>query len=230
MNLRELIAVLAHEMRTPLAAVLGYQELLSEGIYGELDARQREPVERTQRAAEQILSLLDGLQALTATESAGSDEFADTNTHWLTSTLGDRLMPIARGYDVKLEVESSPPQPLLQFPAPRFLRAAEIATVAAIKSSQGRALRLTCQYLDGQVLCTVRGSGLDAVHDQPLGFTLDEHSSLRFSAAQLRLAMARATLTPAGGSVRLAAHPDGTVLDLLLPARQAAIDVPEGPG
>ena len=35
----EMLGVLAHEMRTPIAAILGYQELLSDGIFGEIEQR-----------------------------------------------------------------------------------------------------------------------------------------------------------------------------------------------
>ncbi|MGH7469290.1 MAG: sensor histidine kinase [Longimicrobiales bacterium] len=230
MNLRELVAVLAHEMRTPLAAILGYQELLTEGIYGELDTRQREPVERIQRAAEQILSLVDGLQALAATDTSSGDERTDTDTGAIARSLSDRLRPLAHGYDAKLEIEHQPLAHIFQFPLSRFLRAAEIAIIAAIKSSPGRSLRLACWLTDGQVVCRIGGSGLDPLHDQPLGLNFDEPQPVRFNAAQLRLAMARATLGLAGGTVRLQAQPDGTTLELLLPAQPAAIDVAEPPG
>ena len=58
----EMLGVLAYEMRTPIAAILGYQELLSEGIFGAVDERGQEPLSRIAYSAKQLLYLIDGAQ------------------------------------------------------------------------------------------------------------------------------------------------------------------------
>jgi PAS domain S-box-containing protein len=57
----ELLAMVSHESRTPLAAIAGYAELLAMGVHGELNPAQESDVSRIRRAGEHILSLLDDL-------------------------------------------------------------------------------------------------------------------------------------------------------------------------
>jgi signal transduction histidine kinase len=217
MNLRELIAIFGHELRTPLAAILGYQELLAEGIYGELGERQREPVERIQRSAEQILSLVDGLQELAAAGNPADDEVSSTDTGYILATLLDRLKPVADTRSVIIQAVHDVSATLHNFMLSRFLRAAEIAGVAAIKSSHGRTIRIACSHSNALALCTLEGSGLDPASDDPGLFTLDAHDRTPVTAAQLRLAMAAATLAVGAGSVLLLPQSGSTTLQLRLP-------------
>jgi hypothetical protein len=228
MNFRELIALFGHELRTPLAAIIGYQELLSDGIYGDLTARQREPMARIQRSADMILGLLDGLQALAAAEHIGDDEDVDTDTATVALTLADRLQPLAALRNIRLDPPGRTAAPLPQFPLLRFLRAAEIAACAAIKSSQGCTIVLDCQLHDRQLLCTLKGSALDPARDLPASFDLDRPESYPLNAAQLRLAMAAALLASSGGSLQLRAE-QGTVLQMCVPC-PGAIDATHSRG
>src|SRR5262245_18645284 len=141
MLLRDLVAIFGHELRTPLAAILGYQELLADGLYGDLTSRQREPIDRIQHAAQQILSLIDGLQELAASGDPAEDERVDTNTQVILATLQQRLQPLADARGVQLQGDANSAEPLNQFPLSRFLRAAEIALMAAIKNGHGQQLR-----------------------------------------------------------------------------------------
>src|SRR5262245_48194254 len=138
------MVVLGHELRTPLAAILGYQELLVDGIYGDLNPRQKEPIERIQRSAEQILSLVDGLQELAAAGNPGDEEHASTDTRSLLESLAQRLLPVAEARGVHLEFIQGEELPIERFLLQRFLRAADMAAIAAIKSSYGRSLCIEC--------------------------------------------------------------------------------------
>ena len=217
MHLRELIAIFGHELRTPLAAILGYQELLAEGIYGELNERQREPVERIQRSADQILSLLDGLQELAAAGNPADDEVTNTDTGLVLAALLERLKPVADSRSVAIEIVPDTAVTLHNFMLHRFLRAADIAGVAAIKSSHGRTLRIACIHHKAHAVCTLEGSGLDPNADDPSQFRLDTLNHSPITAAQLRLAMAAATLATASGSLQLLPSAHSTTVQLSLP-------------
>lgn len=211
------MAILGHELRTPLAAILGYQELLDDGIYGQLSARQKEPMERIQRSAEQILSLIDGLQDLAAAGSPSEDEETSTDTRFVLDSLSQRLQPVAEARGVHIEFVRSNAAPLEHFLLHRFLRAAEMAIIAAIKSSNGCTLRIECSRQANAAVCTVTGSRLDADRDHPVRFSLEARDSTPPTVGQVRLAMAAATLAAAAGTVRLLPAQDGATLELSLP-------------
>jgi light-regulated signal transduction histidine kinase (bacteriophytochrome) len=220
MNLRELIGVLGHELRTPLAAILGYQELLSDGIYGELDAKKKEPLERIQISAHQLLNLIDGLQELTAPGTGDDQELVPTNTTSLIALVEAALRPLAQNRGVKLEVSSATPVDLSMFPEQRFLRAADLAGGAAIKTSAGRTLHLSIHADNGSTTLVLDRTGLVPGTDDPRQvFDQQTQGGPPVTAAQLRLAMAAATLAVVHGSVRLEPRADGSALFLQLPVR-----------
>ena len=63
------LATVSHELRTPLTSIIGYSEMLSEGLAGELRAEQLEFVKTIHDKGEQLLSLIMGLLDLSKLES-----------------------------------------------------------------------------------------------------------------------------------------------------------------
>jgi signal transduction histidine kinase len=57
----EFLANVSHELRTPLNAVVGFVEMLREGVYGELSPRQALPVDRIAASASHLRQLVDRL-------------------------------------------------------------------------------------------------------------------------------------------------------------------------
>ena len=57
----EFLANVSHELRTPLNAVVGFVEMLREGVYGELTPRQALPVDRIAASATHLRHLVDRL-------------------------------------------------------------------------------------------------------------------------------------------------------------------------
>ncbi len=57
----EFLAVVSHRLRTPLTVVLGYTELLADGISGPLTPTQRDHLSRVQASGHELLRLLEDL-------------------------------------------------------------------------------------------------------------------------------------------------------------------------
>src|SRR6185503_18174681 len=66
-------ASMSHELRTPINAVLGYSTLLLENIYGPLNEKQAEGIQRTQRAAKHLLELVNDVLDLSKIEAGKID-------------------------------------------------------------------------------------------------------------------------------------------------------------
>jgi two-component system sensor histidine kinase BarA len=63
------LATVSHELRTPLTSIIGYSEMLAEGLAGELSDEQREFVQTIREKGEQLLQLIKGLLDLSKLES-----------------------------------------------------------------------------------------------------------------------------------------------------------------
>ena len=55
----DFLAVMSHELRTPLTAIMGYEELLSDGITGPVTDEQRQQLGRINASAHHLLGLID---------------------------------------------------------------------------------------------------------------------------------------------------------------------------
>jgi signal transduction histidine kinase len=89
----DFIAMLSHEVRTPVGAIIGYAELLEVGIPGELNAEQRANVERIGTNASQVSKLLDELLDLAKVESG--QLLIASRVHGVNVVVKDALSTVA---------------------------------------------------------------------------------------------------------------------------------------
>jgi two-component system, NarL family, sensor histidine kinase BarA len=73
------LATVSHELRTPLTSIIGYSEMLAEGLAGDLTAEQRDFVQTIREKGEQLLALIKGLLDLSKLES-GTMSLRKNNT------------------------------------------------------------------------------------------------------------------------------------------------------
>ncbi len=57
----EFVATMSHELRTPLNVVIGYNELLLDGAYGDLSDDQRQPLSRADKSARELSDMIDAI-------------------------------------------------------------------------------------------------------------------------------------------------------------------------
>jgi PAS domain S-box-containing protein len=99
-------ASMSHELRTPINAVLGYSTLLLENIYGPLNDKQAEGIQRTQRAAKHLLELVNDVLDLSKIEAGKIDlRLQPVSFPGLVEELFVTVRPLADKYTTKLSLE-----------------------------------------------------------------------------------------------------------------------------
>jgi signal transduction histidine kinase len=101
------LATVSHELRTPLTSIIGYSEMLAEGLAGEMKPEQLEFVKTIQDKGAQLLSLITGLLDLGKLESGTMRMVKRTLA--LGPVLGEvisTLAPAARKKGVKLDLDT----------------------------------------------------------------------------------------------------------------------------
>lgn len=63
------LANMSHELRTPMNAILGFAELLKDGIYGDISAKIMEIVEKIQKNGKHLLAMINDVLDLTKIEA-----------------------------------------------------------------------------------------------------------------------------------------------------------------
>ena len=73
----QFLANMSHELRTPLNSVLGFSQMLSEGIYGKLTEPQERCIEHIRSSGSHLLQLIDDILDLAKVESGSLDVHMD---------------------------------------------------------------------------------------------------------------------------------------------------------
>ncbi|MDB4995157.1 MAG: Osmosensitive channel histidine kinase KdpD [Myxococcaceae bacterium] len=157
------LATVSHELRTPLTSIIGYSEMLVEGIAGPLVPEQQEFVNTIHEKGGQLLGLITSLLDLSKLESGTmSVKKTSANVTELLGKVVSTLAPAARKKGIKLTAHVDPGVADLRAD-PERLRQVFLNLVE-------NAIKFTSQ--DGSVTLTARNLGVDFEDADATGFAL----------------------------------------------------------
>ena len=191
---KRFIGLVSHELRSPVAAIVGYAELLADGVFGTVDDRARDGLGRIASAARQLRALIDGLEILMSQGEPEVEPRANVDPIGLVrAAAGEAAVEAAlRGVELKLEV---PDQlaPLTTDPA-MLARALDLVLGAALKAAPAGPLTIT--VTDGADALDVAVAGADLPAD-----SLAAETAAIATGSGFRIIMARRVLRALGGDL-----------------------------
>ncbi len=244
------LATVSHELRTPLTSIIGYSEMLVEGLAGELSGEQREFVQTIREKGEQLLALIKGLLDLSKFES-GTMSLRKNNAEVakVVNEVVSTLQPGALKKEVRLEqaVEAGLPrlwadperlrQVLLNLAenAIKFTPPGGRVTVSAALGSMdaqppgdvGGMVLLGTKRTAVEFRVSDTGIGIpEAERDKVFDafYQVDSSSTREQGGTGLGLSIVRRLVEGHDGTVRIESNqPTGTVFVVSIPVRRATI-------
>jgi signal transduction histidine kinase len=220
-------SAMSHDLRTPITAIVGYSELLADGIVGELNGQQLEMIERISQVSGHLSQLVNDILDL-AKLDAGRMEF-----HREDVTLGDlvdealvAVEPQARSKKLQLRMEVDPHrQALLRVDPPRVRQILVNLLSNAVKFTEEGEVAVVAGQEAGHAWLEVRdtGPGLPAgseeeVFEEFLQIAAGTKSK-REPGSGLGLAISRRLARAMGGDLTARSAPGrGAAFTLVLPA------------
>ena len=161
-------ASMSHELRTPINAVIGYSTIMLDNIYGPLNVKQKEGLQRTLKAARHLLELVNDVLDLSKIE-AGKIELSLQPVMFpsLIEDLFVTVRPLADEYGSTLSLDTEG-EHFNIVSDPRRVRQILLNLLSnAIKFGEGKPIRVLCKQNEN-------GSAQIEVIDQGLGIEQDD--------------------------------------------------------
>jgi len=216
-------ASMSHELRTPINAVIGYSTLMIDNIYGPLNDKQREGLQRTLRAARHLLELVNDVLDLSKIE-AGKIELSlqSVNISTLIEDLFVTVRPLADEHGTSLSFKH-PEEPLTIVTDPRRVRQILLNLLSnAIKFGMKKPIEVTCERTaDGGVSVSVKdeGEGISGDDQSRIFEEFVQVSPTQQMGTGLGLPISRRLATLLDGTLEVESIPgQGSVFTLKLPA------------
>ncbi|MFO0662131.1 MAG: ATP-binding protein [Polyangiaceae bacterium] len=233
------LATVSHELRTPLTSIIGYSEMLIEGIAGDLEGEQKEFVSTIRDKGEQLLQLIMSLLDMSKLES-GTLSFrrGEMPVQRMLQQVASTMLPAARRKGVTLEVKVDEQLPSMAADEERLKQVFINLTENAIKfTPQSGVVTLRARRAepdDGEgfaLLAPVEDSIEISVTDTGIGipeserskvfdafYQVDSSSTREHGGAGLGLAIVKKIVEAHHGEIKIEANsPSGTRVVVTLP-------------
>jgi signal transduction histidine kinase len=224
-------SAMSHDLRTPITAILGYSELLQDGIMGDLDARQQDMVERICQVSGHLAQLVNDVLDL-AKLDAGRMEF-----HREPVALGDLVdqaivavepQANSKGLELRLEIEPLR-DAVLDLDPPRVRQVLVNLLSNAVKFTEKGAVSLSAGAEEGRSWIAVADTGPgippgseEAVFEEFLQIAAGNKAK-REPGSGLGLAISRRMARAMGGDLTARnGESGGAVFTLFLPTEPGA--------
>jgi len=221
------LATMSHELRTPLTSIIGYSEMMLEGLGGPLTSEQREYLSIVMEKGEDLLQLITSILDISKIE-AGRIKLvlSDVDLAQVTRDAVATVVPQARKKGIKIAYDPTH-LPRVQCDREKIRQCLVNLAANAVKfTPSGGAITFGAHALAGdRVALVVSDTGigigedhLDRVFD--VFYQVDSSSTREYGGAGLGLAIVKSFIQAHGGEVSVTSKlGSGSTFTVVLPVR-----------
>jgi signal transduction histidine kinase len=219
-------ANMSHELRTPLNAVLGYAELLQDGLYGELPERAKGVLERVESNGKHLLGLIDDILSLAKIEAGElSLALADYSMRNVVETVVASTGSLAAAKHLRVDTEIAANLPIGRGDERRLTQVFLNIVSNAIKFTDQGSVTLSVDAADDRFVIAIRDTGPGiAAEDQARIFEAfqqgDNTITKQKGGTGLGLSISKRFVDMHGGTISVASVlGEGSTFHINLPVR-----------
>jgi signal transduction histidine kinase/putative methionine-R-sulfoxide reductase with GAF domain len=160
----QFLANMSHELRTPMNAILGYTELMLDGLFGEVNADMKETLDRVQQNGKHLLSLINDVLDLSKIEAGRLElTFADYDANTVVQSVMAAARPLAEAKSIAIAAEVAPDLPLGWGDERRLMQVLLNFASNAVKFTDKGSVQIAARGRDGAIefAVTDTGPGID---------------------------------------------------------------------
>ncbi|MFL5510043.1 MAG: sensor histidine kinase [Gemmatimonadaceae bacterium] len=233
----EFVGVASHELKTPINVIVGYLDLMQEGIYGELSPQQKGVLETINKQAGTLTRLVKRLLDISRFEASGGKlDLRQVELEKFFRTLESSFSVLASQRDISFRVDHQHLPPYAHWDEDRINEVLGNLLSNAFKfTDRGGKVSLTVAANDGTIVSTVADTGAGIPPNQlphifDKFFQADNQASAATKGTGLGLAIAKEIVEAHGGHVEVdSAVGKGTTFVITLPTEPAGAQVKREP-
>jgi signal transduction histidine kinase/CheY-like chemotaxis protein len=223
----DFLNVMSHEFRTPINLMIGYVELVQDGMLGELKEEQSDALKQSLRQSKKLLRLLTDLLYASRLQARNAHVFATRIELARLITVLQSDFEVALRENLALRWDMPSDVPLIETDADKIKQIVYCLVDNAIKFTETGEIRVVLDLMPNQSLLqiAVTDTGIGIPEDQiPLIFDLfrqiDSSSTRTYEGAGLGLYIVKNNADLLGGDVKVVSEVgSGSTFTVIVPVR-----------
>jgi signal transduction histidine kinase len=203
----EFLASVSHELRTPMNAIIGYTKLMLDGLDGDLTEQQTADLERVVQAADNLLSLINGLLDLAKIE-AGKMELnvEEVDLPLVIDDVIELVRPSADAKSLALRADLVGALPTAWADRARIRQVLVNLVANAVKFTEHGGVTIRASVVDGWITIAVVDTGV-GIPAEAQTYIFDEFRQVdasttrRYGGTGLGLAISKRLIALHGGRI-----------------------------
>lgn len=157
----EFLASMSHELRTPLNSIIGFADVLLEGLDGELNGRMEEDVRLIRESGDHLRGLIGDILDMSKIEAGRMDlRYEEIDFAQLTNDVAATTMSLAQEKGIYLHLDIDEGVKPIQADRTRLRQVLWNIVGNAIKFTDKGSVTISVQAQPNHILCSVRDTGI----------------------------------------------------------------------